>query len=107
MRLGLGVQLSTELDLGAGRALSPQLSLEWLHEREDGARTMHGRFLEDQGRVGFTLQSDERDSQYFNLGLGASMALGKGKFAYFNYQTLLGMEQMSSHSIMGGFRMEF
>ncbi len=105
--IALGLLAAIELELEDGKTLLPQLSLEWVQESGNEQRALTGRFLEDDGLNAFTLLTDEPDTGYLNLGIGASMDLGKGKSAYLNYETNFGLDQMSRDSIMGGLRLEF
>jgi len=105
--LGLGLQFAAELALEDGKTLLPQLSLEWVRESGNAQRSLRGRFLQDGGLNQFTLLTDEPDTSYLNLGLGASLDMGKGKSAFVNYETSFGWDNMRHHSLMGGMRMEF
>lgn len=105
--IAFGLQMAAELELEEGKTLLPQLSLEWVQESGNEQRALTGRFLEDGGLNEFTLLTDEPDTSYLSLGIGASMDLGKGKSAYLNYETSFGWDHMSHDSIMGGFRLEF
>jgi uncharacterized protein YhjY with autotransporter beta-barrel domain len=104
---GFGLQFGAELQLDEGQTLLPQLSLEWVQESGNDQRRLRGRFLEDGGLTRFTLLTDEPDTSYLNVGLGASLDMGKGKSAFLSYETTFGWDDMQHHSFLGGLRMEF
>lgn len=105
--LALGLQVAAELTQNSGKTLIPQLSMEWIRETQNKQRALRGHFRADSGRTQFVLLTDEPDTQYFSLGLGLALQMGKGKSAFIHYETLLGLENTTNHSITGGMRWEF
>lgn len=107
MTWGLGVQLASEWLLPTYQTvLIPQFSLEWLKENKNGQRDLRGYFLADAGHEKFTLQTDEPDNNYLNVGLGITAQMPKGKSAFLNFEKLLA-GSINSQSIMVGIRLEF
>ncbi len=107
LTMALGTQFALELPQESGITLIPQLNLEWVMETQNEQRWISGYFLEDAGRERFRLQTDEPDNNYANLGLGLSLQFKEGIAAFINYDTTLGLSNMTNHSLMGGIRLEF
>lgn len=108
----LGGQVSYARTTGFG-ILQPYLRLGWVHEFENDERTITGGFINvpDDPEVvplnDILISTDEPDRDYFDLGLGISAVFPGGMQAFLNYQTLLGMDDISSHLLAGGVRFEF
>ncbi|HAI69704.1 MAG TPA: autotransporter outer membrane beta-barrel domain-containing protein, partial [Gammaproteobacteria bacterium] len=51
--------------------------------------------------------TDEPDTHYANIGLGLSLQFKEGAAAFINYDTTLGLSNMTNHSLIGGIRLEF
>ncbi len=85
----------------------PQVMAEWRHEFEDDSRNIRARYLHDVTNTLFSVPTDEPDRDYFALGAGLSVLLGRGIGAFFNYETALGLNRITHHQFTGGFRMEF
>ena len=105
--LAVGTQFALELKLSSGLTLIPQVNLEWVTESKTGPRWIKGRFVDYTGEDSFAIPTDEADSNYANLGLGLAIQFNNKLSAFVNYETLLGLRDMSSSSLMGGIRMEF
>ena len=108
----LGGQASYARTTGFG-VLLPYLRLGWVHEFENDARTITGRFLnvpDDPGVAtlnSVNINTDSPDRNYFDLGLGISAVFPGGVQAFVNYQTLLDLDDINSHLVSGGLRLEF
>ncbi len=108
----LGGQVSYAATTGFG-VLLPYFRLGWVHEFENDARTITGQFVNvpDDPEVAalnnIGINTDEPDRNYFDLGLGVSAVFPRGVQAFVNYETLLGLDDISSHLLSGGLRFEF
>ena len=107
LTLAFGTQLALELKSSSGITFIPQVNLEWVTESKTGSRWIQGRFADYSGEDSFAIPTDEADSNYANLGLGLAVQFNDKLAAFVNYETLLGLRDMSSSSLMGGIRMEF
>ncbi len=105
--LAFGAQLALELKQSSGITFIPQVNLEWVTESKTGQRWIKGRFVDYAGEDSFAIPTDEADSSYANLGLGLAVQFDEKLSAFVNYETLFGLRDMSSSSLMGGIRMEF
>ena len=105
--LAVGTQFALEVKLSSGLTFIPQVNLEWVTESKTGPRWIKGRFVDYTGEDSFAIPTDEADSNYANLGLGLAIQFNNKLSAFVNYETLLGLRDMSSSSLMGGIRMEF
>ncbi|WP_158070068.1 autotransporter outer membrane beta-barrel domain-containing protein, partial [Motiliproteus sp. MSK22-1] len=106
LTLTLGVDASYALSRSWG-ILSPQASIEWVHEFEDDSRLISANFVGDPTQEKFLLPTDSVDSDYFNLRLGVSGQFATGGSAYVYYQKLLGYDDLDVDSIGLGFRWAF
>ena len=50
--------------------------------------------------------TDDLDRNYVNLSVGASAVFAEGRSAFIQYQTLFGYEDLESHAIGVGLRIE-
>jgi uncharacterized protein YhjY with autotransporter beta-barrel domain len=87
--------------------LMPQLRFEWEHEFEDDSRFINARFVNDPTRSAFAIETDEADSDYLNLGIGLSAIFSQGRSGYIFYETRLGQDGVTLHTINAGLRIEF
>ncbi len=87
--------------------LTPQLSIDWIHEFQNDQQRTSGYFVNDINRQPFALLTQEPDRNYFDLGLSLAAQLPKGRAAFLSYNTLLGYEDLQHSVIRAGFRMEF
>jgi outer membrane autotransporter protein len=87
--------------------LMPQLRFEWEHEFKDDARYINARFVNDPTRSGFSIETDEADRDYFNLGIGLSANFAQGRSGYLFYETRLDQDHVTSNRINVGLRIEF
>lgn len=106
LTLNTGVQASYAFSMPWGVVI-PYGGLEWIHEFEDDNRPIVGLFLGDPNEQSFRIPIDTADSNYFRLALGSSVIFTEGRIAYLQYQTILGYEDLSHHSISAGLRLEF
>jgi outer membrane autotransporter protein len=85
----------------------PQLSFEWEHQFEDDTRTINAGFAHDPTRSTFAIETDEVDTDYFNLGVGLTAVFAEGKSGYLFYETRMAQDNVSLNRINAGIRMEF
>ncbi len=102
----IGGQLSYALSTSHGVFL-PHLSFEWTHEFRNNSRNISASFVNDPTGTKFELSSDDPDRDYFNLTTGVTATLGNGKSAYIQYETLLGKDDLTQHTLSAGGRFEF
>jgi outer membrane autotransporter protein len=107
LTLAMGTQLAVEWSSRSGITWIPQVNLEWVTESKTGVRWLRGRLVDYVGEDRFALATDEVDGSYMNLGLGLAVQWRDRWSAFVNYETLWGVPEMSSSSLMGGIRMEF
>jgi outer membrane autotransporter protein len=87
--------------------LIPQLRFEWEHEFEDDSRLINARFVNDPIGSAFAIETDKADSDYLNLGIGLSAVFSQGRSGYIFYETRLGQDDVTLHTINAGVRIEF
>jgi uncharacterized protein with beta-barrel porin domain len=103
--LAVGGQVTRAISMPWGLLL-PQLNAEYVHEFENDNDAIAGRFLGDLSGTTFFLPTDDPDRNYVNLSVGASAVFAEGRSAFIQYQTLLGYEDLESHAIGVGLRIE-
>lgn len=104
--LSVGGQISKSISADFG-VLLPQIRFEYESENEVRKDGITATFLADPSDTAFTLQGDERDSSYFNVGLGSSALFRNGKSGFLFYETRLQHDYVTQHWMKVGFRMEF
>ena len=97
-------------DFGAGKSvLTPYLRAEWVHEFDNDARNIKAGFINvPVGTVGNTIiiPTDDPDRNFFNFGLGLSATLPRGIMAFADWQTILGLSNVTLNQITAGLRFE-
>jgi outer membrane autotransporter protein len=104
--LALGGSVSYAMSTGWG-VLLPMADVEYVHEFSNDGDSITGTFVNDPTATAFNLRLDDGDSSYFRVGFGASAQFAQGRSAFVYYQGLLGYDDLSSHSISAGLRLEF
>ncbi|HEX6259431.1 MAG TPA: autotransporter outer membrane beta-barrel domain-containing protein, partial [Woeseiaceae bacterium] len=116
--LGFAVTRNISREFGV---LTPLFRVEWHHEFEDDPLTIAAKYIEeDELALGsapgdftpaciscFRFSTDEIDTDYALVGLGASMVFAGRLQLYGEYDALLGLENLSSNSISLGIRGQF
>jgi len=86
--------------------LTPQLQGEWVHEFSYDAQQQQVTFVNDPNSA-FTIWSDNPDRDYFKLGVNMAAQFTHSWSGFFAYNTLLGRNYVSNHSISAGIRLAF
>ncbi|MEN8207335.1 MAG: autotransporter outer membrane beta-barrel domain-containing protein [Pseudomonadota bacterium] len=102
----LGGQISFASSHSFG-VLVPQGRLAWVHEFENDARDMVATYVDDPFNNELIARTDSPDRDYFELGLGVSAVFKNGVQAFFNYDTVLGLDDLTVHYFSLGGRWEF
>ncbi|MFQ5526959.1 MAG: Calx-beta domain-containing protein [Thermoanaerobaculia bacterium] len=103
--LEAGIEVSRAVSTSWG-VLQPTLRASALHEFEDDSRLIRGRFVEDLEGNEFVLPTEQPDRDYFNLGLGITATLRRGRAAYIFYDTDLEREDLDIYTVSVGLRFE-
>jgi outer membrane lipase/esterase len=102
----LGGQISYASSQSFG-VVMPQGRLAWVHEYEDDSTKMKATYIDDPSKNTLLAITDDPDSDYFELGIGVSTVFENGVQAFFNYDTILGMDDFTIHMFSLGGRWEF
>ena len=103
----IGGQLSQALSMPWG-ILSPGIRAEWVHQFKYNDREINARFIDAPVGTGqFTILTDSPDRNYFNLGASIAATLPEGRSAFFRYETRVGQDRVSSHTLELGVRLPF
>ena len=87
--------------------LIPHLRLEWRHEYLNDSRSITAKFVNDPFGVFFTIPTENPDRDYFALGAGVAAALKKGVAAFLDYETVIGLRDITTHNFTAGVRVQF
>jgi outer membrane autotransporter protein len=101
----LGGQVSYAISTGVG-VLLPQVRFEWEHEFLNASRTLTARFINDPQRAPIRFVTDGPDRDFFNIGIGLSATFRGGVAAFVQYDTVLGLEDVTRHTVVLGVRKE-
>jgi outer membrane autotransporter protein len=102
----LGFMLANAISTGVG-VFVPQLSVDWVHEFDDGLERVNSRFVNDRSGQRFQVYSDHSDKNWFDVGLGLSAQFAQGRSAFVSVNWLAGRADEDTYSITGGIRLEF
>jgi outer membrane lipase/esterase len=102
----LGGQVSYAISTGVG-VLLPQVRFEWEHEFLNDSQTLTARFVNDPQRAPIRFTTDNPDRNFFNIGVGLSATFREGMAAFVYYETVLGLEDVTRHTVVLGVRKEF
>jgi outer membrane autotransporter protein len=106
LRTTLGAQTSYAVSTSFG-VLLPFFRAEWVHEYKDNARTISGSFVGDPVAQTFNIVTTNPTRNYAIVGAGVSGTFAHGMSAFLSYDSLLGYQNVSSHRVVVGARMEF
>jgi outer membrane autotransporter protein len=87
--------------------LLPYAQVEWEHEFKDDPQQVVTRFLYDPTGTIIRLNGQERDTDYFNIGVGLSAVFAGGRSGFVYYERVAGSEGLSQDSLSLGLRFEF
>ncbi len=86
--------------------LQPTVRFSALHELEDAARLVRGRFREDVSANEFAVPTDRPDRDYFNFGAGLTAVLARGRSFFVFYDTDLERDDLEAYTLSFGLRLE-
>ncbi len=98
-----------ELSRAASRrwgVLQPVLRVSYFQELADDSRLIRGRFVDDAGRNEFAVPTDPPDRSFFNLSVGLTATLARGRSAYLFYDTDLERDDLDLYTLSAGLRFE-
>ncbi len=91
---------------------SPYVKVDWQHEFQDDATELKGSFVnggDDPAAVAenhIIIPLDNADRDFFNLGVGFTATFPRGFSAFVDYATVLALEDITVHQVVGGLRIE-
>ncbi|MEH6592480.1 MAG: autotransporter outer membrane beta-barrel domain-containing protein [Halioglobus sp.] len=101
----LGAQLSYTFNQDFG-VLVPYARAGWTHQFENDATDMTAVYVDDPRGNVLRAWTDEPDEDYAEVGVGVSAVFKGGLQAFFNYDTILELEDLTTHLFTVGVRME-
>lgn len=106
LRTTLGAQTSYAVSTSFG-VLLPFFRAEWIHEYKDNSRNISASFVGDPAATTFNIVTTNPTRNYAIVGAGLSGTFAQGISAFISYDTLLGYQNVSSHKVVVGARLEF
>lgn len=105
---GLGVAASFALSQSFG-VLTPYGRAEWEREYADDARTVNLRYVNDPfvDSPVIQLRTNDPDRNRARIGGGVSALFRGGVSAFIDYETVVGLEDVSAHQVSAGVRTQF
>lgn len=87
--------------------LTPQVMVEWRHEYADNKRNITAKYIHDVTNTFFSIPTDDPDRDYVALGAGLAAQFARGVGAFVNFETALGLRNVTNYQFTGGIRVEF
>jgi len=106
LQSSVGGQISYAFSQSFG-VITPQTSFTYNHEFLNGSRNITAKYSADPNGYTFNATTNNPDRDFFVFATGVSSVLQGGVQMFFNYQTLLGYDRVTSHGFTGGMRLEF
>lgn len=106
LTMALGGRVVYAISTGLG-VLLPQVRIEWEHEFKNDSRILTAQFVNDPQRQPIRFTTDGPDRNYANIGVALSATFRGGIAAFIDYETVLGLANVSRHDITLGIRGEF
>ena len=101
----LGARAAYAISTGLG-VLLPQVRVEWEHEFKNNSRLLTAQFINDPQRQPIRFTTDNPDRNYANIGVALSATFRGGLAAFIDYETVVGLANVSVHAITLGIRGE-
>lgn len=102
----LGVQFSRAFSLPWGIVV-PQVYGEWHHQYKDNARNISASFVGDPAAQQFSVVTTGPTRNYGTVGARIAASFAHNISAYLGYDALVGYQNVDSHRVMVGGRLEF
>ena len=102
--LGVNFTYVASTDFGV---LTPYFTAEWYHEFEDDERNITAKYVFDPTNDVLRFRSNAADEDFFGISLGVNSVLKGGAQLFFNYDTVLDLEDVTQHIFTAGVRYEF
>lgn len=106
--------ITTDLGFRASYAVStnwgvliPQASFEYEHEFDQDAVDSKSAYALDASNTIYSIEGDDPDRDYFNLGAGLIGVLSNGMMTFVEYRGVVGYDDLTRHTVSAGLRIEF
>ena len=106
LQTALGATVAYAISVPFG-VLQPQVRAEWRHEFMNDSRSVTAKFTNDPFNTFFAIPTNAPDRDYAGVGAGLTALFKHGVSAFVNYETVLGLKDVSHHEFTGGIRVEF
>ena len=92
---------------GSKAVVSPQISVEMIHEFLDDSRQIVSSYVHDPRNNPLVVITDRPDRTYYTMGVGLSAVLTNGVQLYGEVRSLLDLDDLNEYSTTGGVRFAF
>jgi outer membrane autotransporter protein len=103
---GVGVQGNRAFSRSWG-VLSLTGRAEWKHEFRNDAQVLPMTFQADPVNGTFFVPTDAPDRNYYIVSIGTAAQFAAGKSAFLQYETVLGLSNVTNHILSAGVRIDF
>ncbi len=102
----IGGQVSKSINTSKA-VVVPQFRFEYELEREENKKGITSIFQADPNRTPFTIDGNDRDTGYLNIGLGASAVFPRGHSGFLFYESRQQQDNVEINYIKAGYRYDF
>ena len=102
----LGINLTYVANLNWG-VLTPYATAQWHHEFKDDSRRITAKYVFDPTNDVLRFNSNGPDEDFYAVSLGFNSVLRGGTQLFLNYDTVLGLDDVTQHVFTAGIRLEF
>jgi len=103
----VGGQMSYAFSMPWG-IVSPGIRFEWRHQFRNDQRNIEAQFIDVASEAAsFLTETDDPDRDYFDLGASLAITLPEGRSAFLRYETRLGQDDITNHTVEIAIRMPF
>ncbi|MBT7443417.1 MAG: autotransporter outer membrane beta-barrel domain-containing protein [Methylococcales bacterium] len=102
----IGTTVSYAFNTSYG-VFAPAARLEWVHEFNNGKRTIDSVLAGDATNTVISLDTDDVDSNYFTFGVGGSMTMENGSNVFADFEMSLGDSDFENYVVTVGIRGSF
>lgn len=92
---------------GSKAVISPQLSVEIVHEFDDDSRQIVSSYVHDPRNLPLIVVTDSPDRDYYTIGAGVSAVLQGGTQLFTEIRSLQSLDDLNELSFAAGVRFEF
>jgi len=86
---------------------SPQIRGEWDHEYKNDTKTTTTKYVNDPFNTALFIRNESPDRNFFRVGATLANVSAGGTQVFFDFETILGLRDITNHIFTIGARQEF